>query len=632
MERRLAAILAADVQGYSRHTERNEESSTTTLRVYRGVVEEAIAAHKGRVFSSAGDGLVAEFPSIVEAIRCALAIQKGISERNAEVPKDEQMRFRIGVNLGDVIVEGNNLYGTGVNVAVRLEQMAEPGGILISQTVYEQVRKIVEIPFEDIGERRLKNISEPIRVYRVHPGPLPWTKRWLSRSRLRRQAGAIAGILFLLLFLVAAGALYWRDPAAPLSLLDALRGPWLPDKASVAVMPFENLGGPDEQHLADGVTEEVITGLSKFPDLAVKSRMSSFNYAAAAAVPGASTSGDIGKDLNVRYVLNASITRLPDTVRVSAQLVDARTGEVRWAETFSRQLNEIFAIRDDITNTIAAKLGGLRGELAEAERALLARKDPTSFTAYDHVLQGWAKWYEFTGESNAAARSLFELAAKIDPNYARAYAGLAWTYSLDHDFGWTDDYKQAVKKAMENATKAVSLDGDDYQAHWALGWAQLHTRQYEKAIMSYARARELNPHDPEVLAEMANLTICVGEPDKAVAQLEEAIRLTPFHDDWYLEYLGWAYEEAGRPVEAIETLEKVVDLEEPIEAQRWVMPSLAAAYAEVGRTADAQKVVEIINSFNLPHPISYVLARTPYRSKEKAERYVSAVRKAGLSE
>ena len=224
MERRLAAILAADVQGYSRLTEADEEASTTALRSHRAVVEDLIAKHRGRVFSSAGDGLVAEFPSIVEALRCALAIQKEMSARNVEVPEKERMRFRIGVNLGDVVAEGDNLYGTGVNVAVRLEQMAEPGGIMISQTVYEQVRKIVEIPFEDIGERRLKNISEPIRVYRVHPGPLPWTKRWLSRSRLRREAGTAAGIVFLLLFIVAAGALYWRDPNAPLSFLDDLRG------------------------------------------------------------------------------------------------------------------------------------------------------------------------------------------------------------------------------------------------------------------------------------------------------------------------------------------------------------------------------------------------------------------------
>jgi adenylate cyclase len=625
MERRLAAIVAADVQGYSRLTEADEETATTTLRSHRAIVEELIARHRGHVFSSAGDGLVAEFPSIVEAIRCALAIQKEVSGRNAELPKNQQMRFRIGVNLGDVIVEGNNLYGTGVNVAVRLEQMAEPGGILISQTVYDQVRKIVEIPFEEIGERRLKNISEPIRIYRVHPGPLSWTKRWFSRTRLRRQAGAIAGIFFLLLSLLAAGALYWRGPTAPLSLLDALREPWLPDKASVAVMPFKNLSGEDQQHLADGLTEDVITALSKFPDLTVTSRMSAFKYAGAA-------SDNIGEKLNVRYVLNASITTLSDRVRVSAELVDTSTDAVRWRNKFDRQLSEIFAIRDEIAQTIVTQLGGLQGEFVRAELDRVKRKDPHEFTAYNLVLQGWSEWYGFSRESNANAREKFELAKTIDPTYARAYAGLAWTYSLDHDFGWTDDYKQAVQKAMEYASKAVELDENDYQSHWALGWAQLHSRLYDKAIASYKRARALNPHDAEVLAEMANLTVCLGRPKEAVEQLKEAIRLTPFHEDWYEEYLGWAYEEAGEPDKAIETLSKIVILEPNNEAQRWVMPTLAAAYAEVGRMADAKKVVETINSFDAPHSISYFLARVPYQSAEQAERYKNAVRKAGLSD
>ncbi len=625
MERRLAAILAADVQGYSLLTEANEEASTATLRSYRAAVEELIAWHRGHVFSSAGDGLVAEFPSIVEAIRCAFEIQEEIAGRNADVPASQQMRFRIGVNLGDVIAEGDNLYGTGVNVAVRLEQLAEPGGILISQTVYDQVRKIVEIPFEDMGERRLKNIAEPIRVYRVHPGPLPWNKRLFSRARLRRHGVAAAGLVFLLLFVVAAGVVYWRAPTMPMSLLAVLRGPSLAEQPSIAVMPFEDLSKPSEKHLADLITWDVITGLSSFRDLQVKSRMSTFNYA------GAGGPGEVGKNLNVRYILNGRITRRPNDVSVSAQLIDASTGNVLWAATFDRQLSDFFAIRDEITRSIAAKLGGLRGELARVELTRVAGKNPNSFTAYDHVAEGWSKWYNFAREDNEAARGLFELATKIDPNFARAYAGLAWTYSADHDFGWTDDYKQAVKSATESAEKAVELDAEDYQAHWALGWAQLHNRQYEKAVASYKRARELNPHDPEVLAEMANLTICLGEPEKAVEQLKEAIRLTPYHDDWYLEYLGWAYEEAGKPEEAIETLEGVVDLEEPREEQRWLLPTLAAAYAKVGRKDDASKVVEIINSFNLPHPILYVLARTPYKSEDRVNRYIKVVEDAGLS-
>ena len=278
MERRLAAILAADVQGYSRLTELNEEASTVTLRMYRAVVEELISAHHGHIFSSAGDGVVAEFPSIVEAIRCAVEIQSEIAERNVSVLDNERMQFRIGVNSGDVIAEENNLYGSGVNVAVRLEQLAEPGGICISQTVYDQVRKIVEIPFEDIGEHQLKNIAEPVHVYRILPGPLPWLNRLFSRANIRRQRlGVAAGVLLLLLAL-GAGSFYLGQPAA---LWDALLGGGLslPDHAAIAVLPFDDMSAThDQQYLGDGITEELITGLAKIPELIVMARNATFAY------------------------------------------------------------------------------------------------------------------------------------------------------------------------------------------------------------------------------------------------------------------------------------------------------------------------------------------------------------------
>src|SRR6476646_7691083 len=314
MERRLAAILAADVMGYSRLTELNEEASTVTLRMYRAVVEESIAAHRGHVFSSAGDGVVAEFPSIVEAIRCAVEIQNEVAERNAAVPEDQRMQFRIGVNLGDVIAEENNLYGTGVNVAVRLEQLAEAGGICISQTVYDQVRKIVEIPFEDIGERRLKNIADPVHVYRILPSPLPWLRRLFSRGGHVRRLGVAAGGLLLFLT-VAAGAFYLRQPAA---LWDALLGNGsLPEHPAIAVLPFDDMSAThDQQYLADGITEELITGLAKFPELIVMSRNATLTYK-----NRPTDSRQVGKDLNVSYVLEGSVQRSDQNVRVTAQLI-----------------------------------------------------------------------------------------------------------------------------------------------------------------------------------------------------------------------------------------------------------------------------------------------------------------------
>ena len=626
MERRLAAILAADVEGYSRHTELDEEASTATLRVYRAVVEEAISAHHGHVFSSAGDGVVAEFPSIVEAIRCAIEIQNEIAERNASVPEKEQMQFRIGVNLGDVICEDNNLYGTGVNVAVRLQQLAEPGGICISQTVYDQVRKIVEIPFQDIGERRLKNIAEPVHVYRVLPSPLPWLKSLFSRRRRGRGFGIFAALFLLVATVVA--AFHLRQPAA---LWDALLGSGvsLPDHPAIAVLPFDDMSAAhDQQYLADGISEELITGLAKFPELIVMSRSATITHN-----DKPTDIRQVGKDLNVHYVVDGSIQRSDQNVRVTAQLIDARTGRQLWADRYDREIKGIFAIRDDITRSIVGTIGGLAGKLAQAEVARLSGKDPNSFTAYDYLMRGWYEWHKFTREGNAAARDLFENARRIDPDYARAYAGLAWAYADDYDYEWTDDYDKTLKLTLENASTAVRLDPNDYQAQWALGWAYLYNRKHEQAMAHYLRARALNPNDAELLAEMANFLIFIGQPRRAIDQVKEAIRLNPFHENWYVEYLGWAYQEAGMPKEAIETFERAVDLRNPQDDQLWYFPTLAAAYAQLGRMDDARKIVETLLSRRPNYSTSEVVSRAyPYKTKELSDKYVNAVRRVGLPE
>ena len=626
MERRLAAILAADVQGYSHLTELNEEGSTATLRMYRAVVEESIAAHKGHIFSSAGDGVVAEFPSIIEAIRCAVEIQNEIAERNSSVPEKQQMQFRIGVNLGDVIAEDNNLYGTGVNVAVRLEQLAEPGGIFLSQTVYDQVRKIVEIPFEDVGERRLKNIAEPVHVYRILPSPLPWLKKVLSPAGIRQSFSAAAGVALLLLG-VAAGAFYLRQPAA---LWDALIGGGsLTEHPAIAVLPFADMSAThDQQYLADGITEELTTGLAKFPELIVMSRNSTLTYK-----DKPTDTRQVGKDLNVRYLIEGSVQRADQNVRVTAQLIDASTGSQLWADRYDREISSIFAIRDDITRSIVGTLGGLGGKLAQAEVVRVSAKNPNSFTAYDNLMRGWYEWHKFTRESNAAARDLFEQSRKIDPNYARAYAGLAWAYADDYDYEWTEDFEKTLKLTLEMAQTAVRLDPNDYQAQWALGWACLYKRQYEQAMAHYLRARELNPNDAELLAEMANFLIWIGEPKQAIDQVKEAIRLNPFHENWYEEYLGWAYEEAGMPQKAIEIFEQAIDLQNPDDDGLWYFPFIAAAYADptVERMDDAREIVKTLLSRKPEFSISEALSHAyPYKTKELVDRFVNAARRAGV--
>ncbi len=625
MQRRLAAILAADVEGYSRLTELDEEGSTATLRAYCALEEEAIVAHRGHIFSRAGDGVVAEFPSVVEAIRCAVEIQNEINERNEAAPEGKRMQFRIGVNLGDVIAEEDNLYGTGVNVAVRLEQLADPGGIYISQTAYDQVRKILEIPFEDVGERRLKNITEPVHVYRIPPEPLTGLEALFPRTSLGRRRFGIAAAVLLLLLAGAAASFMQRQPAP---LWDALLGgsAGLPENASIAVLPFDDLSPThDQQYLADGITEELITGLAKFPDFVVMARNSTFAY------KGQPTDvRTVGKDLNVRYVVEGSVQRADQSVRVAAQLIDATTGRQIWADRYDRQVDNIFAIRDDITRSIAGTLGSIAGIVAFAEANRVSAKNPNSFTAYDYVMKGWYAYNKFTREDNAAARQFFEEAIKIDPNYARAYAGLSWTYELDYDFEWDDDDAKTLKLALDHAETAVRLDPNDIQAQWGLGWAYLYNRQFENALAHYLRARKLNPNDAEVMAEMGNLLIYLGQPKQAIDQVKEAIRLNPNHYDWYVYYVGWASEEAGMPEEAIKVFEQAIDLENPNEEQLWYLPTIAAAYAEVGRMDDAHKVVKAILSRQPDFSIAKKLARYPYKTKELADRYANALRRAGL--
>ena len=628
MERRLAAILAADVAGYSHLMEEDDEASTTTLQSYFDVVRESVVAHRGRVFSTAGDSIVAEFPSIVDAIRSAVEIQREILERNTAVSENKRMCFRIGVNLGDIISDHDSLYGTGVNVAARLEQLAEPGGICISQNAYDQVRKILEMSFEDIGEFRLKNIADPVRVYRISSTPWPrFSSRALRRGLRRSLRMAIP--YFVVASVIVAALLTWQN-TIPTGLGGFGSDATLSSgNAAIAVLPFEDISSnSDQEYLANGITEELVTGLAKFPDISVVGGSSTSGYKGKQQDPGL-----IGRQLRVTYVIEGTLQRANDTVRITAQLIETSSGRNVWAERYDRKLDNIFDIRDEIMRSVAGTLMGTRGKLAIAEVNRLSKKDPTSFTAYDYLMKGWFDWSEFTKEGNESARQFFEKSRSIDQNYARAYAGLAWTYSLDYDYDWTDDRSKTLAQMLQMAETAVRLDPDDYRSHWALGWAYLYNREFDEATAHYERARDLNPNDAELLAEMANLLIYIGQPQRAVNQLQEAIRLNPFHESWYVEYLGWAYQEAGMSLESIKTLEKVID-NNPGEEKLWILPTLAAAYADprVDRKQDAAKIVKSILTLDPGFTLRHLRDKAPYKSADSMERRLRELRRAGLPE
>jgi TolB-like protein/Tfp pilus assembly protein PilF len=425
---------------------------------------------------------------------------------------------------------------------------------------------------------------------------------------------------------VTAGSYYLREPAA---LWDAVLGEpgELPEHPAIVVLPFDDISPThDQQYLADGITEDLITNLAKIPELLVMARTASFAYKGKPA-----DTRQVRRDLNVHYVVDGSIQRSDHDLRVTAQLIDAATGRELWAESYDRKIENIFAVRDDITRSIAGTLGGLSGKLAKAEVTRLSAKDPSSFTAYDYLMRGWYEWHKFTPENNALARDLFEQARQVDPDYARAYVGLSWAYANDFDYEWTSDYPKTLKLTLDMANDAVRLDPGDYQAHWSLGWAYLYHRQHDMALAEYARARELNPNDAELIAEMANLLIFTGEPLKAIEHAKEGIRLNPFHENWYVEYLGWAYAEAGMPKEAIAVFQKAIDLENPADDQLWYFPTIAAAYAQDGRMDEARKIVKTLLARKPNYSISESVARSfPYQTQELVDKYVDAASAAGL--
>jgi adenylate cyclase len=408
------------------------------------LIEPRIAEHHGRIVKLTGDGALVEFPSVVEAVLCAVSVQGIVAERNAEVLQDQRFEFRVGVNLGDVIFDENDIYGDGVNVAARLQTLAEPGGIYVSRTVYDHVKNKVGLAFEPMGEHRVKNIAEPITVYRVLPGP---------------------------------GGAAKPRPAALAPLL-------LPDKPSIAVLRFENFSDdPKQARLADGITEDIITDLSRFRDLFVTARNSTFVYK-----DKATDVRQIARELGVQYVLEGSLQTDGKRVRITAQLIDATTGNHVWSERYDRPLDDIFAVQGEVTQTIAASLAGQYGGMARAGREVARRKPPENLQAYEYYLLGLEAKHRFTKEDNKKAQELFGKAIDLDPNFARAYVGLVWTHNLEINFGWTDSWQQCMDNWFVASKAALADDHLDAEAHLTLGLYHLYLNNFAHGLAESERA------------------------------------------------------------------------------------------------------------------------------------------------
>jgi adenylate cyclase len=621
MERRLAAIFAADMVGYSRLMAVDEAGTLARQKAHHTeLIRPKIGEYGGRVIKTTGDGLLVEFPSVVDALRCAVTIQLAMPEREAAQPAESRIAYRIGINLGDIIAEDDDIYGDGVNVSARLEALAEPGGISVSRTVVNHVRGKVASGFEDLGEQEVKNLPEPVHVFRVLMKPeeageavvaigsAKWWKRPVA-------ALAIAGIV---LVIAAAGIMVWQPwaPDVEPASVGNMAFP-LPERPSIAVLPFDNLSGDAEhEYCADGITEDIITELSRFRELFVIARNSTFAYKGKPVKVQ-----QVAEDLGVRYVLEGSVRRSTDRLRITAQLVDVLSGRHIWAENYDREPTDILALQDDITRNIVTTMA-VKVDEAELER--VKRKTPASLDAYDHVLRADRIFDRFGKEDNLRARALYEKAIEHDPEYARAYTGLAGTHERDFVFGWSESPSHSLQLALQSAQKAITLDPSDHRAHHELGWVYIFQKRHHEGMAELEKAIAFNPNDADVLAYLGLALIYVGNPGEALEMVKTAMRLSPFHPDWYWDQLAFAYYYNRQYEEAIKAAKRV--------PQPWagIYRELAASYAQLDRMEEAQaaaaKVLKLEPGFS-----TETFRRTmPFKNPADVDHYLDGLRKAGL--
>lgn len=579
--RKLAAILFADVRGYSRLISEDETATVEALQHhFHNLIAPTVANCNGRVVRTMGDGLFVEFPSAVDAVRCGVDIQRAMAARNVDVPEIRRIEFRIGINLGDVIVNGHDLHGEGVNIAARLEQLAEAGSVCISRTVYEQVRDKLPLEYEYGGEQTLKNIPEPVEVYWIWPEK-PGAQAVRSYSRKPKKLS-------------------------------------LPARPSIAVLPITNMSSEEDlRYLCDGMTEGIIANLSRFRELFVIARHSSFAYRDK-QMPVT----EIAKELGVRYLLEGSILKIGEKIRMIAQLIDATTSYHVWANNYDRHIQEIPQIHDEVTQLIVSTLP-LR--LEEAEKIRMRSVETEDLDAFGYLLRGQEVFLEYTRSGHAKALKLFEKAIECDPNYARAYAAMSRVYNHENRYSWTDTPELTLKKALEFAHKAIQLDPADARGYSELGIVHLYMKNADLAIAHFEKALSLNPNDADIIAELADAHVYAGRPETGLELLNTAMRLNPYTPDAYLWKLADAYFVLRDYRAVIKTAQ---GMQNPSEADRLV----AASYAHLGEMEKARThASEVLRKH--PEFTVYAWAKNqPDTDPAEVEHLSEGLRKAGLPE
>ena len=575
--RKLTAILSADVKGYSLLMADDEVHTIQTLKAYRILMSDLISQHSGRVVDNPGDNLLAEFGSAVDAVDCAVEIQNRLKKENAKFVEDRRLQFRIGVNIGDVVHDGDRIYGSGVNVAARIEGIADPDGICISRNTYDHVKNKLDIGFDYIGEHEVKNIQEPVRVYKVLMGtdaPKPLVEEELE----------------------------------------------LPDKPSIAVLPFTNMSGdPSQEHFSYGLTDQIINGLCKVSNLFVIGRNSSFAYKGKPI-----TTKQIAKELGVRYILEGSVQRAGDRVRITAQLIDATTDYHLWSESYDRNMSDIFALQDEITIKL---ISSMTINLTVGEQARLWEGGTTNIQAYDRLMRGNEYLNRNNEKDTKQARQYFKEAINIDDAYDFAYVLLGYTHVFDLVFRWSKSPLRSFEEAEKIAKKAIALNDSLDMAHTLLGWIYLFKRQHDKAIKEGERAIELSPNGAEAHAQLAFFLIFSDETDSAIILLERAFRLNPIPLTYYYDFLAIAYRNNGQYEKAIELCKKGLS-GNPDNLSAYL--TLTISYSLFNYTEEASKAAEEVLRIDPNFSLEYYAKTIPYKHQETGDKYVEALHKAGL--
>lgn len=620
--------MATDVVGYTRLMGEDEAGTLAALQAHRAeFTDPLIDAKGGRIVKLMGDGVLAEFASVVDALECAVAMQRGMAERNQHIPAERRIALRIGINLGDVIVDDNDIYGTGVNVAARLETLAEPGGISLSDRVVEQVEGKVDVGFVALGPQTVKNAEAPVNAYKVlldpadagktvgapvAPPPEPRRRQWMMAAM---ALALLVGII---------GTVTWFQFGKPAmeAASEANMAFPLPQQPSIAVLPFDNLSGdPDQEFLVDGLTETVIGTLSKVPSLFVISRNSTFTYKGE-AVPVK----QVAEEQGVRYVLEGSLQRSGDRIRVTAQLVDALEGHHLWAEKYDREFKDIFALQDDIAQNIMV---ALQVELTEGGELLGAHTRAPSLEAYELLMKARYHNNRVSKEDNAIALELSTRATEIGPKYPDAWAQLGAQYLNEARLGWRDDREESFTRAVQAVEQAYELDPSVAGTNALLGLINVYLRNYDAAIVHARKAVELAPGDAGILAQLAWILAYAGEPEESIQLLQQAMRLSPDYPAWYAGTLGLAYMMTGDTENAIAAHEQLIERDS---ALQFGYARLAGIHAELGHPWKAQEyaseLLKVMPDFSIDDWTRIAL----YRDTDDLERELAMLRKAGLPE